>query len=80
MQLHLSPSPLFCNITLNKSFFFFNSCSLVHSTLCSQNAGAANSLDFLFGLSAEKLGFDNNGLVGENTLAENLEETLTQLT
>lgn len=42
--------------------------------LCGQNAGATDGLDLLLSLAAEELGLDNHGLLGEEALAEHLEE------
>lgn len=42
--------------------------------LCSQNASTSDSLNSSFGSLREELSLDNDGLVGESSLAQNLEE------
>ena len=41
-----------------------------------ENADASDLLDLSLGFLGEKFGFDDDGLVGENTLAQNLGETI----
>ena len=61
---------VFCCV-LVALFIFENVCCL-----SGQHASAADGLDLFLGQLGEKLGLDNDGLLGQHTLAQHFEETL----
>lgn len=46
--------------------------------LCHQHTGSSHCLDFLLGPSAEELGLDNHGLLGQLAFAQNFVVTLEE--